>query len=595
MTNKKNDNNAISNNTEIDTNSKKYKISSRSLIFYILIIVIVVIAFYIYLNMRVSNSYDVSITLKPIYYNTSNSLYPFSKIGISMNVKNLGSSNMHKIPLDVYLNNNTIKTYTVSLPAHKTVNLTFNYTFAQNGSYYFEGIIDPASLFNITDKKNASSGFNLNVSPVESPDLYVSIPNKGINGTYEYDLSPKGIGFSSVMSSNYNLTTFKNLFGSTNGLISNTVTYFALVTNITNGVYAKYNNGSAISNLWILGNLTTPEINSELGIEGYKGNEFNFDGLTGDYFKYNNSTSICTYYNFGWNKIVSVYNNSLPFNCKNIISKNYTPDEFTDIVNSLKSNPNVVKYEGGFIYSNYSSLGQITFLNKTNLGYDNLFENGYGVFSSQVLDNLKPVNISTYNGICYGGVYRNITTGVDVCSTLINPVYQKKYFTNYSLVNSTELGSNYSLNLYSFTKSYYENASAVNGDNLINALNISQNVYKWKPSVQSNCSISTKNLSCGFVGFDYATDIVALNITNNLNKTVLLNNGSCYVPGMKKYTPINTTLIPKSSNSILLECYNIPIPIHTTRTDYNLTINYTLNKQNYTATGNADIATDEIV
>jgi hypothetical protein len=122
LTNKKNDNNAISNNTEIDTNSKKYKISSRSLIFYILIIVIVVIAFYIYLNMRVSNSYDVSIPLKPIYYNTSNSLYPFSKIGISMNVKNLGSSNMHKIPLDVYLNNNTIKTYTVSLPAHKTVN-----------------------------------------------------------------------------------------------------------------------------------------------------------------------------------------------------------------------------------------------------------------------------------------------------------------------------------------------------------------------------------------------------------------------------------------------------------------------------------------
>ncbi|MEM3876238.1 MAG: hypothetical protein QXP24_00720, partial [Candidatus Micrarchaeaceae archaeon] len=83
-----------------------------------------------------------------------------------------------------------------------------------------------------------------------------------------------------------------------------------------------------------------------------------------------------------------------------------------------------------------------------------------------------------------------------------------------------------------------------------------------------------------------------MNITNNRNTSLKLNYDACYISGLQSNETINRTIAPHSSISQDVKCYNIPIPLLSAVTSYNLYINYTLDNRTGSAYGALNVTNE---
>ena len=69
-----------------------------------------------------------------------------------------------------------------------------------------------------------------------------------------------------------------------------------------------------------------------------------------------------------------------------------------------------------------------------------------------------------------------------------------------------------------------------------------------------------------------------------------LNSASCVFTGETGSSIINSTLKASSHTEVSTTCYNIPVPISTATTTYNLIINYTANGQTKLDVGTLNVS-----
>jgi len=567
--------------------------SSIAIWLYAIAIIIAVAIIYVSYSFTQAGSYSVKVEFSPVNYHANTTMYPFNTLSAKLTVINIGTSKLSKLPMLVYVNGNKLHSYVITLPPKSEVNLSISYTFNNSGNYTFEAVADPANLLNLKNRDLSHQSFAVPVAVPEKPDLYVSIPNLNITSTKEFTLYPKGIAFSSIEALNYNISYFKNLFGPAYPAVGNSITDLALLVHIMNGVYANYSSGARISSLWMNGNITAQYLNTLLRKNTLSYSAFNLSGTDGVYFKYSNFTSICTSQNNGWVKVLSVYNASGNYTCRNIISSNYTPKEASVLEASLNSSKALMNYSSGFLYTNSTYTGFSTSINSNSISQMNLFENPYGNFASNI--SKYNVSLKDSNMTCKGQISSNSSENLELCSYLISPVYQASAFANYSMAESNEVGNRYMLSMYSFTYTNYSSSIVPNAAHLIAALKVNQSVYPWKPSAQSSCQLSNSTLSCRFDSYNQSTSKANFTIKNNGDSPVKITSAACFMPGLEKHYKEDTTINATKEGSISVECSSVLVPLDVAYDNYNLTLNYTENGKPYTISGTAKIAVPYVV
>jgi len=556
-------------------------------IYTIAIVIFLVVIMSAYLSINKAPIYKVNTTLKAVNYD-NNVIYPFEYLNFTLKVKNTGNLKLSNVPVIIYLNGSEFKSFKMTLSPNATGVVNFSYSFPAPGLDNFTAVVDPAHFISFGKGSILSAERAFNVSKFQSPELYVSIPNQNITSTYYYSLTPKGIGLSDVLGSNYNLSYFENLFGPAYPVVSNAITELALPINTENGAEAKYKNGSVISSIWISGNITYQDINTMILKQGLSFSSVENNGINEIKFKYNNTTSICSYYYEGWDKLITVYNNSLGFSCSNLLN-NYTPTEITKINNTVNSSKELVDYNTKFEYTNSSYYGHSIYLNGNNIALSDFFRNSYGSFVSTIGN--SNINISDFNGTCSGEVYSNNSS---ICSVEISPISYKSVLDNYALINSSEIGGNYIINLYSFTNATYKNLIIPNGVDLIKALNISQPYYKWKLTYNDLCKLDNSSIGCDVKSFNYSNDKVSLSINNTLNEPITIKSFDCYMPGLNSTGSYNITINGSSTGSLEGFCKSIPVPLPGHYQTYNVSIGYNYNNKTRLVNGTLYITNNYI-
>ena len=553
---------------------------SKNIVFYgILAIAVALIVFISVLMLKPSSSYNVAVHIAALNHSTSNAIYPYQTSHFLITVYNKDNFYAKAIPLGFYLNGTELAFYKVSIPANSNVSINENYTYDANGIYPFSAVLDPANVLNIVNRTDASSVVNINVKSPQTPDLYAFIPDNGILNTTEFSLFPKGAAFSSLGYESYNTSKFKTLFGPSQDIISKIFTDVLPLINVENGAYVRYHNGSIAYGAWIQGTLTSDKI--ALLLSTFNIPEYNFtaNGNTATYAKASNDTSICTLTNGGWTKVMAYYNNSNGSTCINIISKVYSPFEANVIINASKSNPIFEAHLRNFTYTNSTPAGYVFGVASNSMYSMNMFQNSFGTFAAYLKKNAHPRNLSNINNStfsCLGLIYSNNKTGTSVCSTYLFPINgASQSLANYSFIKSEEIGTNYTAILYSFVNSSNALDAHYNAAKLIQALNLSQRSAIWQPAFKNSCSISNSSIGCKALAFNTSDDFASMQILNRLPHAIHINTISCFISGEEANQTINQTIASGSSANDTVACNNIPVPIATITTAYDLQINYT--------------------
>jgi hypothetical protein len=249
----------------------------------------------------------------------------------------------------------------------------------------------------------------------------------------------------------------------------------------------------------------------------------------------------------------------------------------------MNSSAHFLNYTGRFLYTNSSALGGSTGEDNSGMFASDIFQNRYGIFISYI--NKASANNSA-PGKCFGLLSNNSA----VCSIYLQQVSGSNVPT--ALVKSEELTKNYRIELYSFVNSSEAVDAHLNAYDLIKALNVSQTPLLWQSAFNNTCSIPVNGISCRVVGFNYTSSIASINVTNSLNSSLRLNYDACYISGLQVNETINSTLHAHSSTTQAVKCYNIPIPLLSAVTSYNLYMNYTLDNQTHGVYGTLNVTNE---
>ncbi len=538
---------------------------TKELIAYIAIIALVGIAVALVIDSFNSSPYHVvvSISAQPTQH-----LYPYNTTYFNITVKNEGPS-ISDMVLGFYVNGTALKYYKISIPHGDNVSISENYTFVSNGTYAFQAIADPGDLLNIQDRSSASSFAYVNVSPAESPDVYSSIPNNDIISTTSFTMSGYGMRDEAAISMVYNVTAFSSPFGMLSGVMPKIIDNLYGTIAYANGATANYANGSSAYVLWLKGTINPALIGSMLSTFSFPYSHAVENNTNLSYWKVNNSTSVCVFYQQGWTKVIAYSNaTSSPATCESLAAKSYAPTESGTLVKYLKSESSVTKYQSKLIYSNSTNLGNILSLDNSSMSVANIFQNSYGVFAGVLSTNSVPSS-----NVCYGLLYEN--NGINICSVYTLPS-NGKALPQYGMINSTEASNSITAYIYSLTNQSMLLAAHASAVKLLSSLNISNSI-SWQPAFKNGCAFYNSTLGCQVNGFNSSSGYANLSITNDLGSAIKLSSISCTMNGAAPQPlALNSSMGSNSSISISVHCNALPIPVIAPAESYILDLNYTI-------------------
>lgn len=510
-------------------------------------------------------------------------VYPYETSFFFIIVNNTGGSQITNLPVDFYLNGSELRGYKVSIPPHNHVLLGANYTYIVNGTYGFEAIADPGHILNIANRSGTEQGVDITVKRPQAPNVYTSIPNTNITGTQSFTFSSAGTLSTAVIADKYNISSLNSMFlpaGITDKIFENLYPYVAL----TNGAFAKYKNNTSAYTAWLQGTVNPPQISYILQSFYLPQKNLTVNGNNVYLTKVNNQTSLCAFYQNGWTKIVSYFNDSMHGTCATLASVSYQPTESNVLVAALKANPTLTHYQSGFVYTNSSGIGSAILYNTTGrLGVMNIFNNSYGFFTSLASTRVPPVNVINSTGSCIGLIADQNST--HVCSTYIVPK-SGTIPSNYSLVNTTMVTGNYIFDLYSLVTVSNLFSAHYNGAKLLEAMHVNQTTQRWSSGFSNTCTLgSNAPLGCAVNSFNYTDNISNVTITDNTANAVTLNTASCYFPGEQHNATIAQTILPNAKAMFSLQCYSLALGYASAITSYDFSLNYTVNGKAATSYG----------
>ena len=524
-------------------------------------------------------NYNVSVKLLT---NSTPPIYPYQTSNFAILVANKGSA-VSDLVIGFYLNTSELNYYKISIPANKTVLIPANYTYTTNGIYRFSVVADPAHVLAIKDRNTTVSSNTLNVTQAEGANIFTSIPNNNIAYTQSFSFTSIGLESSSAAADRFNISVFSDLFAIPQAITTKIGENVFQGTAYANGAYARYLNGTAAYTLWLQGEATPQQVQYIASTFQVPSVQLKLQNVTAEFMKVSNTTSMCAFYSNGWTKIISYYNDSMGSTCGTVAASTYQPTESNTLVAALKANPKVPVYRSQFTYTNSTLVGSAIMYSNTTLGVANMFYNNFGFFTSVIQSNAQAKNRSAnQTGVCRGLSYDNGTT--NVCSVYVAPRAAVKA-NGYAMVNTTQIGARYILQLFSLVNQTNLVSAHVNGVSLIRALNISQNTTRWVSAFTNSCSVSNSSIPCRVTSFDYVNNTAYLNLTDMLGAPLHVNHAACYVPGERLNSTINDTLGIGQSLNLRLPCTTLPIPIVSPATSYLLQLNYTYNGITRSANG----------
>ncbi len=550
-------------------------VSKTNLMLYVgIAVVVAVVAFAAAIAFKPSGAYSVSVEVQPNGIMPA-TLYPFRTVYFTITINNTGRT-ITNMPLSLYLNGALMGSYKVSIPARESATINENYTFTGNGTFEFDAVADPGDLLNIANRQAATGTVTYNVIAPQHPDLYTFLPNSGTADTHSFTLFVKGVALTSVLSRAYNVSAFSPFLGPSPGVMSTLLVDLvsSRAINLVNGVSSTYSNGTSAYGLWIQGTLNATDISTILGTYPFGSKEVTAAGNTVFLSAVDNTTSICTFNQNGWTKLLEYYNASAPGSCASVVSSSYAPTVGNVVSSMLGSSHKLNAYSGNFVYTNSSSEGVAIDYNPAanTLTLTNLFQNGYGSFASSIT-RTPPANVLALNDTCDGLVYADNSTGVQVCSVYVPAVLQG--YTNDSLVDSSDIMTNYTLGLYSFVNSASTIDAHYNAAALISALGINETSAQWHSAFRNSCAFTNVSVGCSVLSFNATTDVASISIRNGMAGPMRINALGCYLTANTNRVPLNATVAPGASVTENMTCSANIVPIASATTSYVLAMNYT--------------------
>ena len=550
---------------------------NNNLLLYGILAIVIIAAVSVYLY-RVSNQvYSISVDVKNI---TTTRIYPYQTIHLNVTIGNRGAQVVSGMFVNLYSNNSEVGSYKVSLPAHTNTHIIANYTYKYSGNYSFKAVADPAHVLNIADRNTTQSGIIITVLSPAQPEIYTSIPNNGINYTQSFTISSGGVALVSYIDNFYNLSVAEGMLGINRQIFNPFFSDIQGMVSNVNGAYAKYSNGEKAYVVWLQGIANNQTISTVLNTFRLKHTTSSTGGVVKDYYVDNSTTSICSFYQDGWTKVIMYYNASEPSTCLSVTMENYTPTTSSRIIAALKNNTQLEHYQTGFYYTNYSSLGSSIIDSNSTIGFVNLFQNSYGLFLSTVLGRTRAFDTNS-NVTCAGLIYRNGTN--NICSSYVMPI--KTANASISLINTSELTANYIIELYSLVNTSTLLNAHYNGAHLINALDINESSVNFTSPFKNSCNLNNASIGCKVKSFNNANNTGVVSITNNFSSGIRIKSVACYMPGERVNETQSVNVTPSSLANLTVRCYNVPIPATSAVSSYTFIMNYTLLNRSRLAIG----------
>ena len=548
------------------------------LLYAIMAIVVVFIVVFVLSKGLVGGSYSVNLTLTRVGQPAT---FPYQTEHYVVNVTNTGRTPITNLLVGFYLDGVSESTNTISLPAGSTITLIRNYTYPTPGQYSFQAVADPSHILNLENRQNTQASINTNISQPQLQDVFVSIPNNNIKSLQTFTFSnAQGVISAVALGQRYNVSLVNRFFGPSETISTSIFENAYQGTADVYGVYAAYTNNTIAYTAWMQGTIN-PQIVAEV-IASYGVNVKQLNVSTGSiaFAPINKNTSMCAYYNGGWTKLISYFNNSLPGTCANIATTVYAPTESAALANVVVQDKNLTKYQSLFFFTNSSTLGSALTYDPNTLTASNLFENGnFGLFLGSIQHTSNTLNVSSLtNSTCFGPIFSQ--NGVNVC-TYVLPTRTGNYSLPYALLNSTYLTANYKINMYSLINNTEIGDVSPNIGNVIEQLKINANSVVWASPFKNSCQFDNLSIGCKFNNFDSSNYNASFTLTNNLPLNLTINKINCELaPGFANYT-INKTIAPNSSYEIIHRCDVVAGPLASPETSYILLLNYTYNGSVY--------------
>ncbi len=538
---------------------------------YAVVIIAVALAVAFAVSSFLPKSYGVSVQFQQLSQQTVT--YPYQIGNFRVLVNNTGSSEIPSIVVVTYLNNKQLHSYTISnLGSHNLVVLNLSYIYPANGTYSFQAVADPSDILPIQDRASASSGFTVNVSAPETPNVYTAVPNNNIRGTESFTLFPGGLAQALFISQFFKVRQYNWLTGNNNATIKLLDSLISYISSV-NGAYVAYNDSTSSYVVW-----SQTIANQSIVYKAFEGlgvpvSNISISGQSVVYARLGNGTSACELYDRGWTKVLEFTNTSSDMQtCASLLGNTYNATQPTAFVNALKANQNLSRYQSLFKYLNSTAGGSALIMENSSIAAFNLFQSQYGFFGSYIRENTPLINLSSLNSTCAGFVFS--LNGTSVCSNQVRGSAQLP--SQYLLANSTEIAQDYTATLYSLVnRTQYGFAAQTSGSDLIYYLNISGAALQWNSNIKDSCAFS-QQISCKAVSFNNLNSTAVLNLTNKLGSTITINKIGCFVPGFETNFTVNKTLASNASADVNAYCIGrIPGANFGPLLNFNLAINYT--------------------
>jgi hypothetical protein len=553
--------------------------SQKNIAVYLVIAVVIVGASVAYLRYAYNPQYN----LKTVILNETGASgpYPYQNLSFQIAVENTGGAQLTQVPVNLYINNTLYKSYKVSIPPSKAAVIDFNYTYLNPGQFDFVAVADPAHILNLDNRSAATASTTVNVLIPQTPNVYTSIPNVNVSNTTAFSLTQAGVSFEDYLGAYYNVSTFNRILGPSRNIVLAILTDFNTRIGNVNGATATYSNGSSATTLWMQGIISLQEVNQVVLTFRLPTGNTTINGIPTTFVKVSNSTSMCIYYLRGWTRLLTYYNASTKSTCATLEGMNISATLNTTLSDAVKNNSVLSRFRTGFVYVNSTYLGSALTMSGNALGFINIFGNQNDYFASQMTDYKNQLNSSKFNLTCFGLLYTN---GSDsACSVFVRPSDSS---IPYSLINTTDITKNYITRLYSLVNISEAVDSHDNAVSLIGALDLNQSSFQWLSPYQSSCGIYNLSVNCTFTAFNFSSNIATFSLTNKLQSTLKIRDGSCYqTAGLGGNQTINESITAGASENVTLTCYNVPIPIASAIKAYTLSLNYTTGGKGSTAYG----------
>ncbi len=549
---------------------------SRGFLVYVLIAVVVVAAVAIAASMLINNGYSVAVKVVPLNSKgnvTYSGLYPYNTTFFSILVNNTGNGKITGLPLVVYLNGRTYDTYNLTIPKGEGIAVHMNYTYTSPGNFTFDAVADPAGLFKIANRTEASNTVSILIDTPAAPFPYMNLPSNGIVSGEDTVLKNYGIGMAYLFGNVYNSSGFSEMTGPK--MSSDLLNTLGPYTNQAFAAYAQYKNGSWAYSSWMQGSQSPYLISKLFGSKGIKSNVVSLSGDTLYNGVIDNSIAFCMDYNGGWTRISYYGSNSI--GCDVFLNQNNSASKKL-IGATINSSNTLLGYSERFLYSNSIGDGSGFMFSPNSVSITNLFHNGFGAFAAVAQSN-KSIS-ANYTPVCAGSLAVSPQNG-SVCSSSIVGLAN---LTGYALTNSTEFFKGYRFSLYSVVNENSISTEYSNAAGLMGSLGFNGTAIDFHSYFNNTCNTSNSLITCKIKSFNPANEIANLDFYNKLNGSISVNSVSCYI-GLPVIESINLTIPSNSERSVVLDCTVPPSQSFSLLTNYNLIMNYTYEGRNESLKG----------